>query len=239
MIRIVVDVQKGSHYPNVINEVNITSGIFDIQNRNLSRYLGHDIILASCRNVMTIPMGVPGDVHDQALVALRRIVRSIDRDSKRLSQRHGITGPQALVMKAVQGAGGLYVGELAKRVNLSQATVTDILDRLEKRGLVLRMRSTSDRRRVLVRLTDAGARLVSGAAPLLQGNFIAEFKKLQDWEQTLILSSLQRVATMMDASYLDAAPILVGGPFTPDGRRVEEQSATASKRSEPAAAGGR
>ncbi len=138
------------------------------------------------------------DPCEAVLLALRRIARAIDLHSKRLVQRYGLTGPQALVLRSLLLVSELSVGELARRVNLSQATVTDILDRLEKRALVQRTRSTADKRRVLVRAT-ADAKALGDALPLLQESFVAEFRRLQEWEQTLILSSLQRVASMMDA----------------------------------------
>ena len=53
-------------------------------------------------------------------------------------------------------------------------------------------------------------------------NFVEEFGKLQDWEQTLILSSLQRIATMMEAKEIEAAPILASGALTaPVGQSAE------------------
>lgn len=152
---------------------------------------------------------------DEVLITLRRIVRAIDLHSKKLVQRHGITGPQALILKNVVQAESVCVGELAKRVSLSQATVTDILDRLEKRGLVQRTRSSTDKRKVLVQTTAQARRVLRDAPPLLQETFMQQFKKLNDWEQTLILSSLQRVAWMMDARELDAAPVLSAGPLSP------------------------
>ena len=42
----------------------------------------------------------------------------------------------------------------------------------------------------------------------MEDSFIERFNKLDDWEQSLLLSSVQRVANMMDANELDAAPIL-------------------------------
>lgn len=144
------------------------------------------------------PTPAERELCDAVLNALRRIARAIDLHSKRLVQRYGLTGPQALVLRSLLLAPEQPVGELARRVSLSQATVTDILDRLEKRGLVQRTRSTVDKRRVLVRATD-NARALGDALPLLQESFVTEFRKLQEWEQTLILSSLQRVASMMDA----------------------------------------
>lgn len=151
---------------------------------------------------------VPSDtVCDAVLIALRRIVRSIDLHSKQLVHDYGITGPQALVLKFLINREPLPVGELARGVRLSQATVTDILDRLARRGLIERVRSETDKRCVLVTSTDTGKEVAS-QAPLLQEHFVEEFKMLEDWEQTLILSSLQRAAAMMDAQTIDAAPVL-------------------------------
>lgn len=149
---------------------------------------------------------------DEVLIALRRIARAIDLHSKQLVQRYGLTGPQALILKNLLGTQALSVGELAKHVNLSQATVTDILDRLEKRRLVERQRSTTDKRRVLVRATKNAEKLLGTALPLLQESFVSEFQKLAEWEQTLVLSTLQRVALMMnrrtEATDVDALPVL-------------------------------
>lgn len=145
---------------------------------------------------------------DEVLIALRRITRAIDLHSRKLVLEHGITGPQSIVLRRLQDQGPVSIGQLAKGVNVSQATVTDILDRLEKRGLVQRSRSQTDKRCVLVAVTEAGTGLLQTAPPLLQEHFVAQFQALQDWEQSFILSSLQRVALMMDAQDLDVAPIL-------------------------------
>lgn len=158
------------------------------------------------------------DPCEAVLVALRRIARAIDLHSKRLVQRYGLTGPQALVLRNLLLASEQSVGELARRISLSQATVTDILDRLEKRALVQRTRSTTDKRRVLVRAT-ADAKALGDALPLLQESFVAEFRKLEEWEQTLILSSLQRVASMMEtrtsAVGIVDMPALAAEPLLP------------------------
>ena len=57
-------------------------------------------------------------------------------------------------------------------------------------------------------LTDAGNELIRNAPMPLQDYFIRQFSDLQDWEQTQIISALQRVAHMMDAQHIDAAPLL-------------------------------
>ena len=74
-----------------------------------------------------------------------------------------------------------------------------------------RQRSESDKRRVNLSVTPAGRKLLREAPQPLQEGFITRFNQLQDWEQHLIVSSLARIAAMMDAEGLDAAPLLAPG----------------------------
>lgn len=146
--------------------------------------------------------------HDQVLIVLRQVIRAIDLHSKKLERESGLTGPQLLVMQIIHDEGPVTSSVLARSVSLSQATVTTILDRLEKKGCLNRERDTKDKRKVWVHLSDSGRHALSNAPTLLQESFINSFAQLKDWEQTLILSSLQRVAQMMQASELEAAPVL-------------------------------
>jgi DNA-binding MarR family transcriptional regulator len=144
----------------------------------------------------------------EVLVAIRRIIRAIDIHSRYLVQQSGLTGPQLVLLQEIAARKEMVIGELARRASLSPATVTSILDRLEKRGLVERERSQEDKRHVWVTATREGLELLLEAPPLLQQRFVSEFEGLEEWEQTLILSSLQRIAAMMDAGHIDAAPML-------------------------------
>ncbi|WP_111655705.1 MarR family winged helix-turn-helix transcriptional regulator [Isoalcanivorax indicus] len=146
--------------------------------------------------------------HDEVLIALRRIIRATDMYSRRLSKVAGLTAPQLLVMQAIAARDEMTMGDIADEVSLSQATITTILDRLEKRELIQRLRGSTDKRRVYARLTDEGKTLLERAPTPLQEEFIARFAGLSDWEQSLILSSLQRVAAMMNADAIDASPVL-------------------------------
>ncbi len=148
------------------------------------------------------------DRHTDVLITLRRIIRAIDMRSRHLMQQAGLTGPQLLVLQALARHKRMSAGDLAREVNLSQGTMTSILDRLEKRHLVLRLRSESDRRKVHVTLTADGEAQLAAAPTLLQERFIERFQQLKDWEQSQILASVQRLAEMMDAQDLDAAPVL-------------------------------
>lgn len=151
-----------------------------------------------------------GDVTEQVVHALRRIIRAIDLHSRALVHRYGLTQPQLAVLKELHRHGGVSTGRLTRALHLSQATMSGILDRLARRSLIRRERSDEDKRRVLVFLTPAGGEMLSEAPPLLQENFIREFDKLADWEQTQILSSLQRVVAMMEKDRLRSAEMLPG-----------------------------
>ncbi len=137
---------------------------------------------------------------DEMLAALRRIRRSLDLHSQYLADHHGLTGPQLVVLRELSRLGETTAGQLARTVNLSQATLTGILSRLERKGLARRRPDSTDRRRVLVRVTRAARRCLLAPPPLLQKSFLEQFNRLQDWEQELILSSLQRVVAMMESA---------------------------------------
>ncbi|MFC4347553.1 MarR family winged helix-turn-helix transcriptional regulator [Kordiimonas lipolytica] len=146
--------------------------------------------------------------YDDILVSIRRITRAIDLQSKQLVKQTGLTAPQLVVMMAIRKEGRASPSTVAREVALSQATITSILDRLEKAGLVRRERSESDKRIVYACLTADGQKRLEEAPELLQAGFLRQYRKLEDWERTMLVSSLQRVAAMMDAKDLDASPIL-------------------------------
>jgi len=88
--------------------------------------------------------------------------------------------------------------------------------------LIMRLRDTTDRRRVLVEVTQQGLAVLKGSPPLLQERFIQRFGQLEEWEQTQLLASLQRIASMMDAVDIDASPVLSSGSVRATPEAVEE-----------------
>jgi DNA-binding MarR family transcriptional regulator len=159
--------------------------------------------------------GMLANEHHEAEIvsALRRIVRAIDLRSRRLFEQSGLTGPQLLVLREASRLSGASISALARGVDLSQPTVSGIIDRLERRGMVRRARGTGDRRTVMVAVTPEGGRTLRDAPSLLQDRFRSELARLKEWEQTQLLATLQRVAAMMNAEEIDAAPVLATGPI--------------------------
>ena len=164
----------------------------------------------------------PRSVSDSVMIALRKIIQAIDMNSKKLVKRVGLTGPQLVILQEIDNLGEVTAGEIARAVSLSQATVTGILERMEKRGLLARQRCDSDKRRIMIRITPSGKHILQEAPPLMQEAFIERFASLQDWEQTMILSALQRLVSIMDARAIQAGPFLATSPLDSSGTKITE-----------------
>ena len=81
------------------------------------------------------------------------------RVTKGLASQFGLTGPQLTVIKLLESFGDLSLSSLSERIRAQNSTVTGIIDRMEREGLVRRERSTSDRRVVHIRLSEKGQKL--------------------------------------------------------------------------------
>ena len=148
---------------------------------------------------------------ETALVAMRRILRATDLNVRKLARESGLTASQIIVLQRLARGGPAIAGEIAKAANLSQATVTALVDKLEAQGLVARRRGSTDRRRVWVEITEAGRTKLAAAPDLLQERFLARFKTLPDWEQAFLNAALLRVVDLLGAESIDASPLLDTG----------------------------
>jgi DNA-binding MarR family transcriptional regulator len=171
-------------------------------------------------------------LEEDILVAIRRIVRAVDLRSRALVRGHRITGPQLVTLRKVAALGPVSVSALARAISLSQPTVTGILHRLERAGLIRRERSERDRRSILSTVTADGARVLKDAPSLLQDRFLRELARLEDWERTQMLATLQRIAAMMDAEDIDAAPLLTTDSF-PAANEVAQTTSDFSPHADP------
>jgi len=142
------------------------------------------------------------------LVALRRIIRATSIQSKRIAKSSGLTIPQVMVLRAIGELGDVTVKRLSADVSLSQATVTTILNRLEARKLVIRVRSITDKRIVNARLLPDGESILKAVPALLHERFIERFDQLPLLDQRSLVDTLSKLAQMMDAENIDAAPML-------------------------------
>jgi len=92
--------------------------------------------------------------------------RLITRQYKPLLEELGITYPQYLVLMVLWETDGISVNAIAHKLILDTNTVTPLLQRMEKQGLLKRSRSEMDERTVTVRLTAKGQQMQDKAAPI-------------------------------------------------------------------------
>ncbi len=145
----------------------------------------------------------PVAMTNAVLRLLRRINRAGDLHSKELERLSGLTTPQIIVLRAIAELGEVTAGKIAAHVSLSQGTVSMILDRLEKEGLIARYRNPRDRRIVHARLTETGETALAAAPPLLREQFMRRFLALDPLQQVRTVEALSALADMMDT---DAEP---------------------------------
>jgi MarR family transcriptional regulator, organic hydroperoxide resistance regulator len=96
---------------------------------------------------------------DQILEAIIYLYTESRRITKELARRAELTGPQLTVVKMLESVGDLSLSDLSDRIRAQNSTVTGIVDRMEREGLVVRSRSTEDKRVVHIRLTEKGERI--------------------------------------------------------------------------------
>lgn len=151
------------------------------------------------------------DRTDTSLIALRRILRATELYGRDLARDAGLTAVQLRVLQIVAEKGRSTPTEIATRMGVSQATISVLIKKLEKYGLLERHKSLTDRRQTDLEITSAGLDKVNVAPDALQQRYVAQFEGLADWEQSMIVAVLERVAGMLDASDIPAEPVLTTG----------------------------
>lgn len=155
------------------------------------------------------------DRTDDSLVAIRRILRATELFGRRLARDAGLTAVQLRVLQIVDETGHATPTEIATRMGVSQATISALIKKLEAFGMLKRTQSQTDRRQTNLTITEQGIEKLRGAPDALQQRYVRAFEKLEDWEQAMILASLERVAGMLDAEEIDASPVLSTGDIVP------------------------
>lgn len=166
---------------------------------------------ASVVSLSETPPIPEGNYELRIFQSLRRIIRAIEIHSQKLSHDHQITGPQLGCLLALKQHGGLTATRLAHTVFLSPSTVVGIVDRLEEKALVSRIRNTKDRRQVEICLTDAGTRLAGSVPSPLQETLANNLKGLPSLELVSITLALDKLVSLMEAEGISAAPVLETG----------------------------
>ena len=144
------------------------------------------------------------------LIDIRKIIRSIDMESKRIEKAYGISIPQLLLLNHLNVAEDMRASQkvLTQSLNLNPSTVSGIVERLELKGLVARLASHKDKRISYIALTAKGADMLKSTPELLQEKLSKRLSGLPEAEIIKIHESLQKLIHLLEIQDDDAAPML-------------------------------
>jgi len=130
---------------------------------------------------------------------LRAIRRELRKPLSTEIARGKLTAPQRGIMQILVGVDGLSLKELSRRAELAHSTVSGIVDRLEKRGLVARQPDAKDGRFSRIVVTEPVRNFVRDRLPeLTMQPLIAALRRVEPRERTKIVAGLRALRRALD-----------------------------------------
>ena len=139
----------------------------------------------------------------EIIFLIRKLMQGSELFTKQLNREYQITAAQLNCLLALYENGPLPPSHIAKFMMVKSSTVTGVIDRLELKGLVTRIRNSPDRRIITIELTESGKRLAENAPPPIQQKIIDGMKRLSDLEKEQIVLSLTKLTNMLDVQDLE------------------------------------
>lgn len=132
--------------------------------------------------------------------ALWAVDHGLTKASRDMGRRLGVTGPQRMVVRIVGRYPGISAGELAAVLHLDPSTLTGVLKRLVRRGLLDRATDARDARRAVLTLTDEGRALAAPMAGTVEAMVREALRRLAAREVATAQTVLRTVARGMQVS---------------------------------------
>ena len=134
--------------------------------------------------------------------AVRSVVRALRLNTRSIEGKLGISLAQLFVLQQLSDKPADSLNELAERTATHQSSVSVVVRRLVDRGLVTRVASSSDRRRVQIALTPGGEAKLRGAPPTVQSDLMHGMSRMPPEQRTTLADLLE---TWVLASGIDLA----------------------------------
>lgn len=147
------------------------------------------------------------EISHNILRSLRIIYRSVHAHSRRVEKQCGLSGAKLWMMWEIFNFPGIRVSELAAALSIQASTCSNLLVKLQEKGLVRRERSDPDQRTVRVYLTEKGMQVLSGAPRPAQGYLQEGLSRLSDRDLRDLENGLEQLVSMF-AGRDDAAGML-------------------------------
>ena len=151
--------------------------------------------------------------YSEIMISVRKIVRAINLESKRVEKNFGISIPQLLTLKYLKEKPDYKttMRSLREFLSLNASTVSGIVSRLEAKGFVARLPDPADKRSTPIVLTSKGDELIKKTNVSLHEKISKNLEALNDDEYGAIVGSFQTIINFLNIEDLDASPIITGG----------------------------
>ena len=140
------------------------------------------------------------DDTSSAVASLRRIVRVLRLASQKTQAVAGISAAQLFVLQQLGDGDELSMNELAERTLTDRSSVAAVVERLQSQRLVERGTHPFDRRRAVVRITDAGRRTLTRAPDAPTTTLLAALRRLDAREMAVLAQSLRGLTRALGAT---------------------------------------
>lgn len=146
----------------------------------------------------------------EILIKIRKIVRSINLESKKIQKEYGVSIPQVLCLKFLSRSPNYQStqGEIRKFLNLNSSTISGIINRLEAKGLIARLPKSGDKRVVNIALTSSGDNLLNKIPALLHDQLSKKLEMLDDTRISEIKQGLNNLVQLLEIEGIDASPMI-------------------------------
>lgn len=147
------------------------------------------------------------------LINIRKIIRSINLESKRIQKEYGISIPQYLCLNFLNSQEDYRATakEIGSHLNLNASTVSGIVSRLEKKGFLAKLPNQSDKRSTYIYLTALGEKMVTSMPDLLHEKLTKKLKSLSDTDLVNLQSAMELLVSLMGVEDVDASPLITPG----------------------------
>ena len=147
------------------------------------------------------------------IINIRKILRSVNLESKRIEKQYGISIPQLLALNYLNSLSDCRATqkEISTHLNLNMSTVTGIISRLEKKGLIMKSTSEQDRRVHFATLTAKGLKLLQEAPALMHDQLAARLSNTSPEKLVELEKAFELVIDFMGIAHVEASPMVTSG----------------------------
>lgn len=151
-----------------------------------------------------------GTDSNEILIKIRKIVRSINLESKKIQKEYGVSIPQILCLEYLNHSENYQSTqkELRDYLNLNSSTVSGIINRLERKGYIARLPKRADKRTTHIVMTYKGSDLLKNTPHLLHEKLSQRLENVSDNHTSGISEALDLIIDYLGIDDVDASPVI-------------------------------